>query len=377
MPEPFKHFINVALVQAAGEQLQRHERSFDAQVFGARICPHLDALELKARAMLIAAVLEQQLPQDFESAAALIERALAPVDIGDASAFASSEHGLRGWILWPFGEYAARRGIAHPERALALLHAITQRFTAEFAVRPILVAHPRLVYDTLAQWADDPSEHVRRLVSEGTRPRLPWGLQLKTLIADPSPSWPLLAALIDDTSAYVRRSVANHLNDIGKDHPELVAEWIARHLPQASVERRALLRHASRTLIKQGHTRTLQLQGFGTALSGTAHLSLTPTRVRIGESLSMTVTIESVHTSSQHLVIDYIVHHQRSNGTTSPKVFKGWVIDLAAKSSVTLRKRHSWRVITTRRYYPGLHRVDVQVNGAVVASEVFTLESAP
>ena len=373
MPEPFKNFINPALVQAAAAHLQRQRASFDASTFCARICPYLEALELKARAMRIADVLEEFLPQDFEAAARLIEGALAPVDTGESSAFAQSVRGLRGWMLWPFGEFAARRGVAHPERALRLLHALTQRFTAEFAIRPILVAHPRLVYATLAQWTHDPSEHVRRLVSEGTRPRLPWGLQLKSLIADPSPSWPLLAALLDDPSEYVRRSVANHLNDIAKDHPGLVAAWIERHLPHASAERRALLRHASRTLIKQGHSHTLHLWGLGEPFKGSAQLAVAPKRVRIGEAITLTLTILSTAKASQQLAIDYIVHHQRSNGTTSPKVFKGWVVDVAAKASVTLRKRHAFRVITTRRYYPGLHRIDVQINGAVAATGALTL----
>ncbi len=115
-----------------------------------------------------------------------------------------------------------------------MLHAITQRFTAEWAIRPFIVAHPALCFATLERWVDDPSVHVRRLVSEGSRPRLPWGLQLKSLIADPTPTLPLLEALQDDASEYVRRSVANHLNDIAKDHPQLIAQWLERHLPGAS-----------------------------------------------------------------------------------------------------------------------------------------------
>ncbi len=373
MPEPFKNFINPALVPAAAAQLLRQHAAFDAKAFCERICPHLEALELKARAMLIADVLEQLLPQDFDAAARMIEGALAPVDTGETSAFASSEHGLRGWILWPFGEYVARRGIAHPERALAVLHALTQRFTAEFAVRPLIIAHPKLAYATMATWANDPSEHVRRLVSEGTRPRLPWGLQLKSLIADPSPSWPLLEALVDDPSEYVRRSVANHLNDIAKDHPEAVADWVERHLPHADAARRALLRHACRTLIKQGHVRTLHLWGLGTRLKGEARITLTPKRVRMGEFVTIGLTLTSASRAAQPLAIDYIVHHQRRNGTTSPKVFKGWVLDLAPHATVTMIKRHALRVITTRRYYTGLHRVDVQVNGVAVATASFTL----
>ncbi|HMO49182.1 MAG TPA: hypothetical protein PKB14_24560 [Rubrivivax sp.] len=113
-------------------------------------------------------------------------------------------------MVWPLGEFVVRRGDAMPQRALRTLHALTQRHTAEWAVRPFIERHPELSFATLAAWAADPSPHVRRLVSEGSRPRLPWGLQLKALILDPSPALPLLRALQDDPSAYVRRSVANH-----------------------------------------------------------------------------------------------------------------------------------------------------------------------
>src|SRR5690606_37257126 len=127
----------------------------------------------------------------------------------------------------------------------------------------------------------DASPHVRRLASEGSRPRLPWGLQLKRLIADPSPTLPLLEALLDDPSEYVRRSVANHLNDIAKDHPALVVEWVVRHLPGVSAERRALLKHASRTLIKKGDARMLKAWGLGRRYAGTTALSITPKKLRV------------------------------------------------------------------------------------------------
>jgi 3-methyladenine DNA glycosylase AlkC len=281
--------------------------------------------------------------------------------------------GLAGWILWPVGEYVARRGMDTPERALTLLHAMTQRFTAEFALRPFVLAHPSLVFHTLSNWVNDPSEHVRRLVSEGTRPRLPWGIQLKPLIADPSPALPLLDALLDDPSPYVRRSVANHLNDIARDHPALVTAFVERHLPGASAERRALLKHASRTLIKQGDVRLLHAWGMGQAFRGTVALALSPKRLALGGSVQLTVTVTSRARTAQALTIDYRVHHRKANGEASPKVFKGWVVQLAPGATVTLTKRHAVKPITTRRYYAGRHVVDVQVNGTIVADAAFQL----
>jgi 3-methyladenine DNA glycosylase AlkC len=274
------------------------------------------------------------------------------------------------------GEYIARHGQGQPERALAALHALTQRFTAEFAIRPFIVQHPALSLATLARWVADPSHHVRRLVSEGSRPRLPWGLQLKALIQDPSPTLPLLRALQDDPSEYVRRSVANHLNDIAKDHPALVAQWLREHLPKATRERRALLKHASRTLIKAGDPAVLKAWGLGAAFKGDAHLSLSPQRVTLGGHVTLSLQLRSTSKKPQRLAVDYAVHHVKAHGGTSAKVFKGWQLELPPLGEVTLVKRHPLKPITTRRYHAGRHGVAVQVNGGVVAEAAFDLKLA-
>ena len=286
---------------------------------------------------------------------------------------APGEPGLRGWIVWPLGEFVARRGLAEPVRALAALHALTQRLTAEFAIRPFIVAHPELVFATFERWKLDPSAHVRRLVSEGSRPRLPWGMRLHTLVADPSPSLPLLAVLQDDASDYVRRSVANHLNDIAKDHRSVLTAWLSEHLPGASAQRRAVLRHASRSLIKQGHQETLTLLGAGGAFEGSARLVLSSKKVRVGESVTFCLTLRSRAERMQQLLIDYAVHHLRANGEASVKVFKGWTLPLAPREVRELQKTHSMRVITTRRYHPGKHAIDVRINGQIVARGAFML----
>lgn len=374
MPEAFKNLLNVALIRDAAAQLQNAWPRFDASRFVARASHGLEPLEMKARAMQICEALEATLPSDFDAAAQVIESALAPPQSEASLAESGSlAQGLQGWILWPVGEFIARRGLSQPERALAALHAMTQRFTAEFALRPFIVSCPGIVWPTLQRWCHDPSAAVRRLVSEGSRPRLPWGLQLKSLITDPSPTLPLLLALQDDPDEVVRRSVANHLNDIAKDHPALVADWVERHLPGAGAKRRALLRHASRSLIKQADLRMLGLWGLGQALQGTAKLALSPRRLRLGESFTLTLQLHSTSRRVQHLAVDYLVHHRKANGSLSPKVFKGWVIDLPAGAELELSKRHSMRAVTTRRYYGGEHRVSVQINGRDVAQAAFSL----
>jgi 3-methyladenine DNA glycosylase AlkC len=378
LAEPFKNLLNPALVREAGAALARQPGGFDARGFVRHAMRGLEALEMKARAMQIADALEATLPPRFADAAALIEAALAPAEPGEAMAAAQAlDDGLRGWILWPVGEFVARRGLAEPDRALATLHALTQRFTAEFAIRPFIAQHPALVFDTLARWTHDPSHHVRRLVSEGSRPRLPWGLQLRALIRDPSPTLPLLRALQDDASAYVRRSVANHLNDIAKDHPALVAQWLHAHLPGAGAERRALLRHASRTLIKAGDPAVLEAWGLGAPFRGEAALTLEPAGIALGEAVTLRLTLRSTAARAQRLVVDYAVHHVRADGSTRPKVFKGWTPDLPARGELRLEKRHAVRPITTRRYFEGTHRIVVQVNGRAVAEAAFELALPP
>jgi len=378
MAEPFKNLLNAALVRDSALLLARQAPDhFDARHFEALALSGLEALEMKARSMQIAVALQATLPADFERAAGLIEASLAPAEadpgMGDLRGL---QRGLRGWILWPVGEYIARAGLAHPERALAALHALTQRFTAEFAIRPFIVEHPTVAWPTLQRWCSDDSPHVRRLASEGSRPRLPWGLQLKGLIADPSPTLPLLRALQDDPSEYVRRSVANHLNDIAKDHPALVCDWIGTHLTDAGAERRALLRHASRTLIKAGHAPMLKHWGVGTPLRGTAALSLSARGLSIGEHVGLTLVLRSTAARAQALAVDYAVHHVKADGSRSPKVFKGWSLELPARGEVTLTKRHSMKPVTTRRYFAGTHTVAVQVNGRVVAEAAFELRAA-
>jgi 3-methyladenine DNA glycosylase AlkC len=368
MAEPFKNLLNPTLVRTSGQALAQAWPAFDRKRFERMALKGLDALEMKARAMQIADALEATLPADFDAACNVIEAALAPPIAIDGVASPQHGEGLAGWIVWPLGEFVARRGLEHPERALRALHALTQRLTAEWALRPLIVAHPQLVFDTLLAWTRDPSAHVRRLASEGSRPRLPWGLQLKSLIADPSPTLPILQALQDDESAYVRRSVANHLNDIAKDHPELVSDWVRRHLPDAPAERRALLSHASRTLIKQGHAGMLALWDVGAAFDGHCKLKIAPARAVVGDSVKLTLSLRSTSKASQALLIDYAVHHVKAHGGTSAKIFKGWKLVLAAGDSRTLAKQHSFKAITTRRYHPGRHVFDIAVNGAVVAS---------
>ena len=209
------------------------------------------------------------------------------------------------------------------DAALAVLKEMTKRFTAEFEIRHLLVADQERVLATLAQWVDYPNHHVRRLVSEGSRPRLPWGLQLTRLVADPLPTLPLLKALRDDESEYVRRSVANHLNDIAKDHPDLVAEVAQDWMRGADKKREKLLRHACRTLIKQGNEGALAAFGIEAPQLQQVDLTLESAAVQFGEALVFNAELRSDSPKPQTLIIDYLLHFKKANGKLAAKVFKG------------------------------------------------------
>ena len=369
--EPFKNRIDAKLVRTLATHLQRGWRAFPRERFVRAACAGLDALELKPRVRHVAAALGEVMPTEFPIAAAAIEAALRPIG-PDAplSELVANDDGLAGWGIWPLTEFVAERGLGHPERALACLRELTQRWTSEYAVRPFLVEHEALALATLRDWLGDPSHHVRRLVSEGSRPRLPWGMQLQRFIADPSPTLPLLRALQDDRSEYVRRSVANHLNDIAKDHPQVVAGWLTEHLPGAGRERAALLRHASRTLVKRGDRAVLAAFGVDRAFVGEVASAVKPARAKVGGAVELVVALRSSGKRAQRLVVDYTVQHV---DRAASKVWKGWTLELAAGEARELRKRHSLRPVTTRRLHPGRHRVEVRINGRAVASAEFVL----
>jgi 3-methyladenine DNA glycosylase AlkC len=255
---------------------------------------------------------------------------------------------------------------------------MTKRFSAEFAVRTFINADLKAALRHIRQWSESDNYHVRRLASEGARPRLPCAEQIPALIANPEPMLPVLQLLRDDPSEYVRRSVANHLNDIAKDHPELLETLLPEWLEEAPLERGRLLRHACRTLIKNGNPAVLQAFGFTPAKIVRRHLALEVFTLsshspRVGDKITLNLRLCSTHKKPQQLVVDYVVHWRRANGQWSPKVFKWRNIELQPGEILELTKSHSFQKVTTRTYYPGAHQVALQINGCLIARLDFDL----
>jgi hypothetical protein len=205
---------------------------------------------------------------------------------------------------------------------------------------------------------------VRRLVSEGTRPRLPWAPRLRAFQKDPAPVLRLLELLKDDPALYVRRSVANNLNDIGKDHPEALIDVCRRWSRGASAERQWIIAHALRSRIKAGDRGALSVLGFASAPKiRVGQVRWSARRVRIGGTVSFSVAIDNTSRQRQELLLDYRVHFVKANGKSSPKVFKLRKTILEPSGGLTLGGKVSFAVLTTRRPHPGVHRFELLANG--------------
>jgi 3-methyladenine DNA glycosylase AlkC len=371
--EPFKELFNRRLVEDLAAHLKRRWKDFNDKAFVAAALKDFKDLEMKARAHQIATALGAYLPRDVPRALKLLVATLRPLD-KSGEPVKDPSRGLAGMVIWPMGDYVARHGLAHVNESLAVLRELTIRSTAEFAIRPFLARDPKKTLSVMKAWAKDANHHVRRLASEGSRPRLPWGLRLKAFVADPAPILPILESLKNDPSEYVRRSVANSLNDIAKDHPDLVAGIAAKWMKGASKERARLVRHACRSLIKSGHDKTLAALGFSSKPDvALKTFTLDTPTVKFGGHAAFTVELHSTGKAPQNIVLDYVVHHQKKNGETTPKVFKWKTLTLKPGNTVRLDRRHALKSITTRTYYPGRHRIDVTVNGLTLGGGDFEL----
>ncbi len=361
----FKDYYNVGLAERMAARITAVYPAFAAAAFVAQIAPQLDGQEMKARTLIFTHALHDHLPPGFPAAWVVLQAALdaEPTDVVLDG----------GWHYWPMAQLIELYGLDDFEAAVQAMHEITRRHTAEFAIRPFLIRYPDRTLAVLHEWTQDENHHVRRLVSEGTRPRLPWGMRLHQFIADPTPTLALLEKLKDDPSEYVRRSVANHLNDITKDNPQLVLETLARWQKNVTPERQWITRHALRSLVKAGDPAALRLLGFGQAQVRVPQITLSPLVVTFGNSLEITFTLQSESDDRQELVVDYVIHFVKANGRTAPKVFKLRHVSLDGRQSLPIRKNHPFKPITTRRYYPGVHRVDIQVNGQTLAGAEFEL----
>lgn len=366
--QPYKNYFGVELAQELARRIVAIHPTFPAEQFAAQIAARVDELELKNRVALIAAALRECLPPDYPAALQILLRILGPENPKEEGMF------TYGYHLMPVAYFVEVYGLDYFDQSMAALAEITKRHTAEYTIRPYLVRYPQQTLAVLDRWAVHANAHVRRLVSEGTRPRLPWATRLTAFVDDPGPVLRLLEKLKHDPSPYVRKSVANNLNDITKNHPDLVIETLTRWNQHAGEETRWITRHALRNLVKKGQLAALKLLGFDQVQVSLHQLKVEPKTVRLGDSLEMSFTLHNETPETQEVVIDYTIHLLKANGKSSPKVFKLRTKTLEGGEVLAVQKHHSFKAVRNRRYYAGPQRLEIQVNGVMVGGVDFRLE---
>lgn len=357
-----KEIFNAARMRHLATALAAVAPGVDADCFLALTLDGLDGRSIMERLRRVAEALHAVLPADFRTAVGTLE-ALAP----------RIDH---GFVTMALPEFVALYGQDDFDWSMAALKLFTTYGSSEFAVRPFLRRDLHRTLAVMEGWARDANEHVRRLASEGSRPRLPWSFRIEPLRADPAPLAPILEALKADPSLYVRRSVANSLNDITKDNPGWALDRI-EGWDLADARTAWIAKHALRSLIKRGDRRALAVVGAGHAAEVALHdLAVTPARIRLGDRIALSFRLESQAAAAQRLVVDYAVHYVKKNGGASAKVFKLKTTTLAPYAVEAFRREQTVRDFTTRVHYPGRHAVEVMVNGAVLGRTFFDLDPA-
>ncbi|RZJ16018.1 MAG: DNA alkylation repair protein [Haliea sp.] len=332
---------------------------FDGAEFLSLTLPRLDALSLMQRLRLMAQSLHATLPADYGKSVAILRKLAPRIN--------------SGFVTLALPDFVSLYGQKDFDTSMDALKFFTAFGSSEFAIRTFLRNDPARTLAVMTTWALDDSEHVRRLASEGSRPRLPWSFRLDALMADPELAAPILERLHSDSSLYVRKSVANHLNDVTKLHPA----WVMDRLdswPLDNTHTAWIARHALRTLIKKGDRRALTVIGAGkkpqVKLTG---FTVDPERVQLGERIKLSFSLQSTARAAQKLVIDYTIHYVKKSGLLSPKVFKLKEVNLAAGDSIALSRSQVIRDFSTRVHHAGRHDVDIMVNGEKLATAFFDL----
>jgi 3-methyladenine DNA glycosylase AlkC len=339
--------------------------SFNSKQFIDRIFDEsFEEKELLERMRHTTTVLHSFLPEDFAETVPLLKEII--------QALRDDQFPDDRFEMIFLADYIERYGINHFEESVEALEFVTQFVSCEFAVRPFLLRYRHRMMEQMVRWSLHKSAQVRRLSSEGSRPRLPWAIALPHLKQDPTPILPILENLKTDPSESVRRSVANNLNDISKDHPDVVIE-IAKRWKGISRETDKIIKHGCRTLLKSGHN--LILDHF--ALSGkkleVADFKIMERRIRTGGKTNFRFAVTNKDVKEQLVRMEYAVYYRKANGTLSKKVFKISERKLQPAETIRISRGHSFKLITTRKYYSGNHRIAVIINGEEKASGEFRL----
>jgi 3-methyladenine DNA glycosylase AlkC len=357
--DPLKEMFNKAFYVQFAQAIGKAYKKFDALHFVKEVTIELPALSLNGRMRNTSVVLRKYLPADYKKAVEIL--------------FAAAPRLPKGYTALVLPDFVGMYGKAHFDLSMQALKYFTSFGSSEFAIREFLKTDLLKTLKVMDTWADDEDPHVRRLASEGSRPRLPWSFKLDEIIRNPALTQNILEKLKADEALYVRKSVANHLNDISKENADfmltLVNGW-----DKTNEYTRWIVKHASRSLIKKGHAGSLALFNFEEDVKVRFDkFRLAPPAIRLGETLEFQFDLTSQGNAAQKLVIDYAVHYARASGVPSRKVFKLKEITLLPGQKMHIVKKQRFADFTTRKHHPGKHTVEVLINGKKMGAKSFAL----
>lgn len=353
--------FNKKFYERLAHEFHEADKNFNPEKFLAEVTHGMEALSLNGRMRNTSVVLKNHLPGNYKHAVSTLFRVIPKMSGGYTS------------LLFP--DYVGLYGHGHFELSMEALKYFTGFGSSEFAIREFLKRDFKKTIGVMQSWTRDADHHVRRLASEGSRPRLPWSFKLDQVISEPSHTRGILESLKEDAEPYVRKSVANHLNDISKDNPEymikLVSGWSKTHPHTAWI-----VKHASRSLIKKGDAGSLAIFNYEKDVKvAIRNFKLAPAKLKLGQALRFSFDLVSQKDKSQKLVVDYVVHYRKKSKELSPKVFKLKELHLRAKESVHISKKQVIKDFTTRKHEPGIHVVEIQVNGKILQRKQFYLHT--
>jgi 3-methyladenine DNA glycosylase AlkC len=359
--EPLKEMFNPAYYAKLAHQIKQVYKPFASEKFLRQVVAPLTSLSLNERMRHTSVVLHDYMPADYEKAIGILKETIPLLKPGYTN------------LIFP--DFVSQYGMPHVKTSLEALHYFTQFGSSEFAIRTFLKADLDNTLKAMYRWSEDDNEHVRRLSSEGSRPRLPWSFKLDAIIQRPLLTQPILENLKQDDSLYVRKSVANHINDISKDTPEyvlrLVKTWDKKHPHTAWIVKRGC-----RSLFKLGDQQSLAAFNYTKDVKVTLRkFKLNTDSIRIGEAITFQFELLSKHSKSQKLMVDYRVHYVKKGGGTSPKVFKLKEINLNPNTSVSIIKKQRFQDFTTRKHFAGKHKIEILINGVVAKKVAFIIRN--
>lgn len=359
--EPLKEMFNAAYYRRLANCVKQIYKPFDDSKFLVQAIAPIAALSLNERMRHTSVVLHTYLPTDYQKSVGILKETIPLL--------------TPGYTNLVFPDFVSQYGLHDFKTSLEALHYFTRFGSSEFAIRTFLKADLERSFKSVVQWSEDENEHVRRLSSEGSRPRLPWSFKLDAIIQNPALTKPILENLKQDDSLYVRKSVANHINDISKDTPDyvlkLVKGWDKEHPHTAWIVKRGC-----RSLFKQGDKRSLAAFNYTKDVKvALRKFKLSADSIRIGDSISFQFELKSEKSKKQKLMIDYRVYYVKKGGSALPKVFKLKELDLSINESVLISKKQSFKDFTTRKHFPGKHKLEIMVNGIIFKSVNFLVKS--